>query len=450
MPSLGRSIFEYQTYCFESSSGRKGAKLRLKVVDPEVFRKLLQSIATFIDRAHFDIDASRVRIRSIDPHDFCYVDLVLNKSFFVGDLPESRLAFGIDVSKFNRILPNLQHAGEIWMNADSGALEIEAAREWKLRFRINWLDQDPYDLPEARNITYDACVEIPSQEFSSLVNAASTVSNELIFSLLNDRFSMTAASGDYSFLAEPSKMIQSFLVEPSRIEETKRSISASVIVNYLRTLDGLIRKCDKVKIWLADGKPVKLELPCSDKGIFSFSLSPKKGQARPKGKTRRGGVSLPRLTVTKFPEFLFYVANCPNGAETRILKLSHLETSAGDYARLASMLGLAVRDRGKIVLTTSGEQFVNILRENVEQAKLFLNRLLISKINAYAILITSLKKKPMDPGELYVEVNNRLRRRKEQAIDRQDLSTMLGLATWCGVVDRKMALYYFGKPEERR
>jgi len=426
-------------------------ELQLKVVDPDLFRKLFQSVPRFIDKAHFDIDRSRVRIRSIDPHDFCYVDLILNKSFFVGDLPESRLAFGIDVSKFNRILPNLLYANEIWINVDSGALEIEAAKEWKLRFRISWLDQDPYDLPEARNIRYDVCVEIPSQEFTSLISAASTVSNELVFSLLKDRFYVNAASGDYTFLAEPSKVIQSFLAEPSDNEERKGgNISASVLANYLRTLDGLIRKCDKVKIWLGNCMPVKLDLTCSDKGMFSFSLSPKKGQARPRGKARREGTSLPRLTVTKFPEFLLYVANCPNGAETRIMKLSHLETSAGDYARLASMLNLAVRDRGRVALTDSGEQFVNILREDAEQAKLFLNRLLISKIKAYDMLITSLRKKPMDPRELYVEVNTRLKKRKEHEIDNQDLSTMLGLATWCGVIDRKMALYYFGKPGERK
>ena len=33
---------------------------------------------------------------------------------------------------------------------------------------------------------------------------------------------------------------------------------------------------------------------------------------------------------------------------------------------------------------------------------------------------------------------------RKYEIDRQDLTTLLGLAIWCGVVDRKLALYYFG------
>ena len=55
------------------------------------------------------------------------------------------------------------------------------------------------------------------------------------------------------------------------------------------------------------------------------------------------------------------------------------------------------------------------------------------------------KKRSMTSDELFRKINNELEKISEHKIDKQDMSTLLGIASWCGIIDRKLALYYFGK-----
>lgn len=412
--------------------------MKFTLADPEVFRKLFECVSKFVKKAHFDISNDGIRVRSIDPDDFCYIDLFLPKSFFKEYQPNPKLSFGIDVSKFFKFLPGLVSAHAISMNISGDALEIEAIKDWKMQFRVNFLEQDPYDLPEPRRFKHEAFAEIPSKEFSKLVNTASTISNELNFTISKKRFIVSANFGDYSYSGEPSK---TFRIKNNGVQD----VSASVIATYIKTLGGLIYKCEKVRVKLGNDKPVRLELIYQEKGTFSFVFSYKRRRTRPRKVAGRGGTSLPRLTVTRLPEFLLYLTNCPDGVETRFLREAGLETSGGDYSRMAKELDLAERSRGKIKLSKNGEVFVNLMQNDPKQAKSFLHGLAFSKITSYKAMVGCLKKKTLAPEELYQEINRRLRKKEQHPTDRQDLSTLLGLAIWCEVIDRKLALYYLRK-----
>ena len=412
--------------------------MKFTLAEPEVFRRLFECVSRFVKKAHFDITSDGVHVRSIDPDDFCYVDLYLKKPFFKEYHPNPELRFGIDVSKFSKFLPRLASAHTVSMNVNGDALELEATKDWRMQFRVNFLKQDPYDLPEPRKFKYDAFVEIPSKEFSNLVSTASTISNELNFGINGKRFIVSANFGDYSYSGEPS--------EATRIEnDGVQNVSASAIANYIKTLGGLINKCENVCIRLGNDIPVRLELIYQDKGVFSFVLSHKRRRTRPLKISGRDGTSLPRLTVTRLPEFLLYLMNCPDGEETRFLREASLETSGGDYGRMAQKLDLAERSKGKIKLSKNGEVFVNLMQSNPKQAKSFLHGLAFSKILSYKTMLNALRNKTLAPEELYKEISRRLKKKEEHPIDRQDLSTLLGLTIWCGVVDRKLALYYLGK-----
>lgn len=412
--------------------------MKFTLAEPDIFRELFECVSRFVNKAHFDISDAGIRVRSIDPDDFCYIDLFLKKPFFKGYHPNSKLSFGIDVAKFSKFLPRLASANTISMNVNGDALELEVIKDWKMRFKVNFLEQDPYDLPEPRNFRHEAFVEIPSKEFSKLVNAASTISNELSFVIDEKQFSVRASSGDYSYSGEPSKILR---IESNGIQ----NVSASVIASYVKTLRGLISKCENVHVWLGNDQPVRVELIHQDKGAFSFVLSHKRRKTRPRKVAGRGGTSLPRLTVTRLPEFLLYLTNCPAGEETRFLREAGLETSGGDYSRMAQELDLAERSRGKIRLSKKGEVFVNLMQSDPKRARSFLHGLAFSKIISYKTMVNTLRRKTLAPEELYHEINRRLKKKKEYSIDRQDLSTLLGLAIWCEVVDRKLALYYLKK-----
>jgi hypothetical protein len=417
-------------------------RLNFTFTNPDVFRKFLECVSKFVDKAHFDVCKDGLHIRSIDPDDFCYVEALLRTSFLQRYRPKTKLSFGVDVSKFSKFLPRLASARAISMTVYDEALELEATRNWPMQFRINFLKDDPYDLPEPKRLKYDAFVEIPSKEFSHLINVASTISNELNFTILGKRFIVSARSGDYSYSGEPSTVSKV-------VNNGAQNVSTSVIANYIKTLDGLINKCETVRVRIGNDKPLQLEFRYQDKGVFSFTLSHKKRSAKQKKVTSRDGSSLPRLTVSRLPEFLLYLKNCPEGEKMGFLREAGLETSGGDYSRMAQKLGMVQSIRGRIKLSGAGDVFVNLMQNNQEQARGFLHTLALSKIKPYKIMMNCLKRKALAPEELYKEINQKLGKKREYSIDRQDFSTLLGLAIWCEIVDKKLALYYLRKGGQR-
>lgn len=416
--------------------------MRFTFAEPEVFGKLFECVSKFVDKAHFDINENEIRVRSIDPDDFCYVDLLLKKSFFNPYETPGKSSFGIDVSKFSKFLPSLASAQAISMIVDGNSLVLEAAKDWVMQFKVNFLEQDPYDLPEPKRFKYEAFAEIPSKEFSKLVNTASTISSELTFKIDGKHFAISASSGDYSFSGKPSKI--------ANVENGGgQSVSAAAIASYIKTLAGLINKCEKVVVRLGNDKPIWLDLKYKDKGVFSFLLSHKRKGAHANDASDRDGTSLPRLTVTKLPELLLYLTTCPHGEETRFLQEAGLETSGGDYSRMAQELHLAERSEGKLKLSKAGEVFVNLMQNDQKQARSFLHGLAFSKIKSYKVMLDCLKKRALTPEELFLEINKRQSELSNHAIDKQDLSTLLGLAMWCGVLDKKLALYYLRRSDEK-
>jgi hypothetical protein len=413
--------------------------LKLIFSEPNIFGKLLECVSKFVDKVHFEVDQNGVRIKSIDPDDFCYIDLLLKKSFFSNRESYNKTSFGIDVSKFSRFLPSLMSADSLSMTIDENGLVLEAIKKWSARFKINFLEQDPYDLPEPKQFRYESVAEIDASEFSKLVKTASAISNELKLTIDGKRFSIEATSGDYSFIGEPSKAVT--------IESGEHSISAFVIASYIKTLGGLINKCSKVCIRISENSPVQLDLQYRKDGVFSFVLSTKRRGLSSGKKMDRNGASLPRLTVSRLPEFLLYLAACPAGAETGFLQDAGLETSGGDYARMSQELGLTDHSGGKLRLTKEGEIFTNLLQNNQNQAKSFLHGRAFSRIGAYKVLLDSLKDRSLTPEELFEEINERQKDESNYVIDRQDLSTLLGLAIWCEIIDKKLALYYLKRDE---
>jgi len=430
MQSCGGSTTEFQRFYSE-----RVPKLIASISNPEVFRQLFQCVSKFVEKVHFDINQEGMRIRSIDPDDFCYVDVFLKRSFFGDYLFEDGMKFGLDVSKLSKVLPKIYKVDSLDININGGFLELFATKKWKTVFRIKFLEEDPFDLAEPKRFRYQTFAEIPAEDFSNLVDAASAVSNEMKLSVEKDnpRFFMSAKSGDYFYVGEPSEII--------RIKNKDgQNVSASVITNYIKALGPLIKQCKTVRVRLGADKPVRLDLVYQDRGVFSFILSHRRRKTGPVSK--RGGMSLPRLTVTKLPEFLLYLSNTPEGEENRFLKAAGLETSGGDYTRMSKQLGLAYHKKGRIKLTREGALFVNLTQNDLKQAREFLHKLALSKYEAYRVMIDSLKDRPLAPDELFGQIT------AKSKIDKQDLSTLLGLAIWCGVVDRKLALYYFGGKRE--
>lgn len=409
------------------------------LAEPKVFLKLFQCISRFIRLAHFNVSQKGINVKSIDSDDFCYIELFFSPSFFKGYDFTVEKEFGIDVSKFSKFLSKISSANNFYINLTNEEFVLEAEKGWNIQFRINFLEKDPFALPEPKKFLYGNLIELSAREFSKLVSSASAISNELNFSINQNQFFISAKSGDYSYSGKPSKI--------GILQSDSISSSTLVISSYIKALGSLLTTCEIVRVGIDNDKPLRLELILQNKGLFTFILAHRRGKIRRK-KTNRAGTSLPRLTVTRLPEFLVYLMNCPDGEELKFLRNAGLETEGGDHHRMTQKLNLTEKFGKKIKLTKSGEVFVNLLQNDPKQAKNFLHNLALKNLSSYSIMVSLLKEKPLNPQELFTEMNSKMDELNHFSIDRMDLSTLLGLSIWCGYLDKKLALYYMKTGEE--
>lgn len=422
---------------YEKFAGILGRKLnvntgtQIRVTNVALFGKLLQYVTRFIEKAHFDIDPKYFRVRSIDPHEFCYVDLVLFPSFFKRYEVTDKWSFGVDVSKLSKILPTISSAPSIQIIINDGVFGLITDTPQRIKFEINWLEVDAYNLPEPRKYSFDTKAVLTAKELADIMWKASTVSHEITLSSMKGKLTFVSSMGDYSFTAEVTKPLGL---------KINHSATASVLLDYLRDLRFLMKECEVAELRFGGGAPLRLDLLHHDKARFSFLFSSERKIPRKK-RMYRGGTSLPRISVHKFPEFLLYVTSNADGVPVDVLKKAGIETLGGDYGRMVRILDLATIEKGRIKATPLGRKLSSLFNEDDSEARIFLHNLVTQKIPSYKIMMRVLARGPLHRTEIYEMINSVLKKKRKIKIDSQDLSTLLGLARFCGVLRKKVSLY---------
>ncbi|MEM2506994.1 MAG: hypothetical protein QXF61_08140 [Nitrososphaeria archaeon] len=410
--------------------------MEAKIADVTIFRALFQYLTKFIEVAHFEINKDMMRIRGIDPHDFCYVDIKLFPEFFEDFVVENKLNFAIELSKLSRILVVLT-ARQIFIRTDEGYISLSTKENWLSSFRVKWLRSDPYVLPEPNTLDYEATVDIPAKELADIIQKASAISHEISFSAeVPNKLTVFALTDNYSFTAQPCG--SHFKIN------VRQPASVSIIANYLKMLNYLISKCESAKLFIGNDKPLRVDLIYGNKGVFSLSLSHKKKEktVREKTPSERAGTSLPRISMKIFEKYLIQLSRFPDGAYPQILEMAGLETKGKDCWRLCDILTLAYKDEGKIKLTPLGEAFASLYEKDEKKAKQFMHILAKKTILPYKLMVETIKT-PLFRHELHERINTILEKKAGYRINGQDISTLLEIAKWCGILNKKKSLLSF-------
>jgi len=422
--------------------------LKFKVNDVGLFKALFKGITRFTDTAHFEVKKKGIQIRSVDPYDFCYVDINLPPSLFDGYKINSKtFSFGVDLGKIGPIVRNIG-SKELFLEIADNSLQIKLVNGWATNYKLNWLEDDS-DLPDPLKQNYTAKVTIPSTDFLNIIKDASTVSREIEFEVDEKelRVSATKQGFTYSTKLEFKKRSQ------YKIELKKKSAKSSAILDYLRTLSEIIIKCKEVELNLGDNLPLRLNLKYSGGGTFTFIISNKQiTTSRAAMGVRKDRIELnpkvstspiPQITVTKFPDFIKSL-HVEGGVDEHDALHSIYETDDGDFTRIAKLLGLVRRRKGRLYLSEDGISFAKSLRSDSRPGKQRLHKIIQEKVPEYNKLLNFLSGKPSDVAA----ITNHFRfSKKKGAIitKKDDIILLLGLATYCNMIDRKLGLYYFEK-----
>ena len=332
--------------------------MKFKVNDVGLFKALFKGITRFTDTAHFEVKKKGIQIRSVDPYDFCYVDINLPPSLFDGYKINSKtFSFGVELGKIGPIVRNIG-SKELFLEIADNSLQIKLVNGWATNYKLNWLEDDS-DLPDPLKQNYTAKVTIPSTDFLNIIKDASTVSREIEFEVDKKelRVSATKQGFTYSTKLEFKKRLQ------YKIELKKKSAKSSAILDYLRTLSEIIIKCKEVELNLGDNLPLRLNLKYSGGGTFTFIISNKqittsraamgKRKDRIESSPKVSTSAIPQITVTKFPDFIKSL-HVEGGVDEHDALHSIYETDDGDFTRIAKLLGLVRRRKCRLYLSEDG------------------------------------------------------------------------------------------------
>ena len=425
--------------------------MKLKVVNVNLFKAIFGCITRFTDTCHFEISKNGVRIRSVDPHDFCYVDIKLSPSFFDDfSWKTEKFSSGADIGKFKYVLANISNNKPLYVDIKNNGITLHLENGGSTNYKLEWLDEDDNDLPEPIKLNYSAEVSIPSTDFFTIVKEVAAVSREICFGIEDHKFTITASEPGFSYSKEIDLRHKLSLVSSSYSDSP---VQTWAIIDYLKTLNEIVTLCGEVKLSLKEDLPLRLDLSYRGRGSFTFLIANRKlTDQQVAGRKHRHirktspflqTSSLPQISVTKFPQFMSSL-NAKDGMLEDELKHSAYETSDRDYYRLASWLQFILKKNKRIFLTKEGQNFVENCLSKKRSTKSKLNAHVKKTLPEYSKLLEILSQSPKTAEDVmsqftFSKQNNSVITKKE------DVLLLLGIATWCNAIDRKLGPYYYEK-----
>jgi len=408
----------------------------IRIDDVNRFKAVFQYVTKFIDEAQFTVGPDGFKVRSVDPHDVCYVDLRFEPEFFEEYEVVNDWHFAVDVTKVSKIFPKISTSDPLEVEIDARYIALRTTDAWESTFRIEWLDGDPDPVGEVPEYDYDGVLNCAADDVADIVQKASTMADEVTFKADEDSIILEASTGDYTYTARP--------IDPAELE-IRRPFSTNLLIDYLKQLRSLMIRCDQAHVYLGEETPTYVRLIAEGKGDFKFYLSPErqtetKQQKQTERKDRKGN-SIPRISPKKFVEFSFDITQPGADPSVDALQRAGMETKGRDYIRMAGMLDLAYHDNGHISTTPLGEQLFDQNQQDSEEARELLHEIAEEKIPAYRVMVNKLEEKPESRDSLFEKVNEELYSEHGYELHEDDLATLLGLARELEVVDKNMSLY---------
>ncbi|MCE2506232.1 MAG: hypothetical protein J4F36_07155 [Nitrosopumilaceae archaeon] len=418
--------------------------MELKIDDPVLFKAVFRGITRFTDVARFDVSHNGIRVRSIDPHDFCYVDIKLSPSFFDRFNWESeKFTSEAEIGKLRQVISKITRDKTVYMDFRKKTLALNFVNSGKTRYALKWNDEEQFDLPEPQKLNYTAQISIPAGEFLEIINEATAVSREIYFGIDNGKFVIGSEEGGFSF--SKSIDLNDEMFSEFRNKIPRKAIKSWTIIDYLKTISEVVLQCGEIKLSIGEDLPIRVDLAYRGRGSFTFIISNKVLSSSEEGNKRirehhksriDGNTKQPHISVTKFPKFLELVKE---GVSSSNLRHSRYETEDGDYLRLSKLLKFTTERKGIVYLSSEGKEFLNSLDKRSGKSKF--NKKLKQKIPKYNYLLKLLSKEPQN----FDSVLENLKKSKRYSMKKEEIMLFLGLATWCNAIDRKLGLFYFGK-----
>jgi hypothetical protein len=246
------------------------------------------------------------------------------------------------------------------------------------------------------------------------------------------------------------KTLQIFELPPSgrqllsvRVSSGKgRKIEVVVASRHLRRISEIVRKANAQDAIVSfdKNKPVRLAFRFSKFSTIVVAL-PRQSQDRSKEVASASLQNLPLFKTCPMVQLISFIGARASGVDPLLIGRIGLDTPRSLNLIQAQKMGLVSWNNIAVALTPEGRYFLGLLRSETRSAKTYLHDTAMRMDPLYRKIMSILTTSPM-PYEELRSVVSRARETETSQDMEEKISVVTGIASWCGVVTRKVGLIY--------
>ncbi len=249
-------------------------------------------------------------------------------------------------------------------------------------------------------------------------------------------------------IAFSTRALQIFELSPSRRMLLSVAMSGAkgrkteivVASRHLRRISEILRRSDArvATVSVDSATPVRLAFRFSKLSSVT-AVFPMEHQDNSRAITNVQ--NLPLFKTCPIVQMISFIGARVDGTDPLLISRAGLDTPGSLNLHLAQELGLVSWSNRAVSLTNEGRHLIGLLRHETGSAKVFLHDVVLRNSPLYRKMLSMLTGSPLPFEELKLAAA-RLQG-GEMSQDREELvSSLIGIASWCGVVTRRLGLVY--------
>ncbi len=260
--------------------------MELLIEDAKFFKQCVDAVVNLVDEGSFEVSATGLRLRTMDPSQIAMVDFFLPKDAFKKFDFDGTATLGINLADLSKVLGRARSGESLKLaleEKESNKLFLEFKGESKRDFKLPLLDLSTSMAKELK-IPFSAHVKIRGGAFKELLKDAALISSHVALEASAEEF-VLEAHGDSGDLRTETKKDAPSIVElkfavPAQDEKAlsgaKHAHSARALFPF-EYLDDITRACPDdaaLEISLKSDAPVKASYQIG-KAQLSYFLAPR-------------------------------------------------------------------------------------------------------------------------------------------------------------------------------
>lgn len=387
---------------------------------------MLNQFSKSCDRIYFVLTNRHMEVVGQDTGEGFILKLGLTGLAFTKRLPS--LCLRADAKEFRAAISCLSDSNGLKLRFSRDRVEISSPDDKGTIFNVKAILAKP--IP-ATGVRYHHRLMLPTRAVL-LLTKASRVFPDMI------RIAFSTRALQIFELPPSQRMLLSVAMSGAKGRKTEIVIAS----RHLRRISEILRRSDArvATVSVDSTTPVRLAFRFSKLASVT-AVFPMEHRDNSRVNVATNAQNLPLFKTCPIVQMISFIGARVDGTDPLLISRAGLDTPGSLNLHLAQELGLVSWSNRAVSLTNEGRQLLGLLRRETGSAKIFLHDVVLRNNRLYRKMLGMLTSSPLPFEELKLAAAPL--QGAEMSHDTEELvSSLIGIASWCGVVNRRLGLVY--------